>query len=120
VRRGEVGFKPNGSFKRFHRLAIGADAVVSAPFQLLTFFIESTCFFAASSLHVPLYQVPADSACIALKKALSVRQSKGSEPVSYEAVDWKNIKRLVMNFNRARTMEDKRRIVNQIVTYVPQ
>jgi RHS repeat-associated protein len=55
-----------------------------------------------------------------LKKGLSVRQSDGREPVSYKAVEWKDIKRLVMNFNRARTIEDKKRIVNQLVAYVQE
>jgi len=53
-----------------------------------------------------------------LKQALGILRSQGSERTSYEAVKWKTILPMVKAFNRARTAEEKRKIINQIVAEV--
>ena len=53
-----------------------------------------------------------------MKSALSRLVRYGKEPVHYKAVQWKTIRPMVEDFNRARTPQEKQRIINQIVREV--
>jgi hypothetical protein len=49
-----------------------------------------------------------------LVNAVGVMNNKGKISVSYSAVAWDKLQPLVQAFNRARTMEEKQKIIQQI------
>jgi hypothetical protein len=53
-----------------------------------------------------------------MTQAVSLVVKKGNESITYDAVDWKTISAMVQAFNRAKTPEEKKKIINQIVVEV--
>jgi RHS repeat-associated protein len=58
-----------------------------------------------------------DTFCTLLS-ALSIRIRKGEDGLHYQGVDWQSIFPLVQAFNRAKTADEKKKIIDQIVSQV--
>lgn len=53
-----------------------------------------------------------------MTRALGILAYKGKETIYFKSVDWKTISPMVQAFNRARTPEEKKKFINEIVKQV--
>jgi RHS repeat-associated protein len=53
-----------------------------------------------------------------MTKAVTLLVKNGKETISYAAVDWKSVSGMVGAFNRAKATDEKKKIINQIVTEI--